>query len=137
MTVAPASVAMSIPFALDDSGAVAIEQVPVTQLSERVSALASTQPGQRVMAARFGVDSAHLLFGVSELSLQALRVQLIDAMKLYEPGAMLTSIAPVASASGTGIAAIRASAVPASGQVGVPSTTRVVIRADGTVVTSS
>lgn len=138
MSVAPTNVAMAIPFAIDNSGGVAVEQVPVKQLADRVTALASTQPGERVMATRFGVDTANLLYALDDpMVAQQLALGLTIAMKIYEPGAVLTSIAPITNASGNGIASIRASAVPATAQVAAPATTTVVIRADGTVITSS
>lgn len=138
MTVAPTNVAMAIPFAIDDSGAVATEQIPVKQLADRVTALASTQPGERVMATRFGVDTANLLYAINDpMVAQQLALGLTIAMKIYEPGAILTGITPVTSASGNGIASIQASAVPATAQVSAPATTTVIVRADGTVITSS
>lgn len=138
MTVAPVNIAMSIPFAIDDSGAVTVEQVPVKQLADRVTALASTQPGERVMAIRFGVDTANLLYAASDpLVAQQLTLGLTSAMKIFEPGAVLTGVTPIANATGEGIASIQATAIPATAQVAAPATTTVVVRADGTVITSS
>lgn len=138
MTVAPTNVTMAIPFTLDQSGVVATEQVPVRQLADRVTALASTQPGERVMAARFGVDTANLLYALNDpMVAQQLALSLTVAMKLYEPGAVLTGIYPITNASGNGIASIQATAVPATAQVSAPALTTVIVRADGTVITSS
>lgn len=137
MSIAPSNVAIALPFGIDDSGAVAVEQVPIRQLSDRVTALAATQPGQRVMATRFGVDSANLLFSLGdELASQQISLSLASAMKIYEPGAVLKSVSLVADSAGTGIASIQAVAAPATVQVGAPASVTVTVRADGTVITS-
>lgn len=138
MTVAPTNVTVAIPFSINQSGLVETEQVPVKQLADRVTALASTQPGERVMAIRFGVDTANLLYALGDpMVSNQLALGLTVAMKVYEPGAVLTGIAPIANASGDGIASIQATAVPVTAQVSAPALTTVVVRADGTVITSS
>lgn len=138
MAAVPVNSAMAIPFAIDSSGTVAVEQVPVKQLADRVTALASTQPGERVMAARFGVDTANLLYAIDDpLAAKQLAIGLMASMKIFEPGAVLTGVVPVSNTAGTGVAAIRATAVPATAQVGAPARASVVVRADGTVITSS
>jgi len=133
-----ATAAMAIPFAIDESGAVATTQSGVQQLSDRVTALASTQPGERVMQVQFGVDTASLLFSLGNpAATQQLALALGDAMKVYEPGAVLTGIVPVSNAASTGVARIVATAVAASSQGTTSTTSGVVVRADGTVITTS
>lgn len=105
-------IAAAIPFALDQNGRVAIEQAPLSQLRARVTALASTQPGTRVMAVGFGVDTARLLFGFRDpMSQDEIRNDLARAMTFYEPGATLTSVTPIADATGTGVAGVLAEAI--------------------------
>lgn len=137
MASAPVSVSMSIPFAIDSSGLVATEQSPLEALAQRVSALASTQPGERVMANRFGVNTAALLFTMSDpLVTSNLMITIAAAMKTYEPGATLKSITPILDSSGTGVASILADAVPTAPQSAAAVATKVTVRADGTVITS-
>jgi phage baseplate assembly protein W len=135
---APSPVSISIPFALDSSGLVATEQSSVVALSQRVTALASTQPGERVMAADFGVDTASLLFNASADSiLQVMGLALTAKMKHYEPGAELTSVQPLLDASGTGLVAVVATAQPVASSGSSSASAAVTVRADGTVVTLS
>ena len=139
MAGAPVSVSMAIPFALDSSGLVATEQSQVAALDQRVTALASTQPGERVMAAAFGVDTASLLFNVDANSaISMLGLALSAKMRVYEPDAELTGVSPQLDASGTGVVSIVATARPtASSSASAGSSSTVLVRADGTVVTLS
>lgn len=131
------SVAIAIPFSLNDSGVIASAQSEVEQLSQRVTALASTQLGERVMAASFGVDTASLLFALGDpMATERLTLALGSAMQIYEPGAVLTSVRPVANSSNTGIARIVAQAVPASTQGTSSAHATIAVRADGTVITT-
>lgn len=130
------SLSIAIPFSLDESGTVAVASSDIEALSQRVTALASTQPGERVMAIPFGVDTASLLFNVDANSvLQMLTTGLMAKMKVYEPSAELTSVQPFMNTSGTGIAAIAATARPVASSSARSNSARVIIRADGTVVT--
>lgn len=138
MTPVTGNVAISIPFALSASGTIATEQSAVAQLGQRVTALASTQPGTRVMANGYGVDTANLLYAFDDpMVAQQLALGLRSAMKIYEPGATLTGLIPLSNSAGTGITAIQATAVPATAQIAAPRTSTVTVRADGTVITSS
>lgn len=136
MVAVPAAVSMAIPFAVDDSGLVATEQAQVAALSQRVTALASTQPGERVMAVDFGVDTAALLFNATgDQAFQVLGIGLTAKMRRFEPGAELTGIRPLLNASGSGVAAVVATARPVAGTGASSSSATVIVRADGTVVT--
>jgi phage baseplate assembly protein W len=104
-------IAAAIPFSISQGG-VAVEQSPVSQMRSRVTALASTQPGTRVMAGGFGVNTAHQLFAFTDpLGVQELAEDLRGKMRIYEPGAQLISVQPIADASGSGIASVVVNAV--------------------------
>lgn len=104
-------IAMAIPFAIDSSGAVAVQPSAVAQLRDRVTALASTQPGQRVNASDFGVNTASLLFGFHDpMAVTQIGNDLRAAMVVYEPSAVLVSVTPVLSPNGSGIAGVVADA---------------------------
>lgn len=130
-------VAMGIPFAFTASGGVDVRQSATTQLTERVTALASTQPGERVGAAAFGVDTARLLFGPHDsMSMAEIRHSVQRAISLYEPSAVLVSVQPVLDPSGSGVAGVMVNAarkdLSSSGARGA-AYTNVRIAADGTV----
>lgn len=131
-------IAPQIPFAIAQ-GRVAVDQSPVSQMRSRVTALASTQPGQRVMATGFGVNTAARLFNDHNdpLFAQEIANDLRNAMRFYEPGAHLVSVQPVASPAGTGIAAVVANAErkdTSSMSAAARGTSTVRIEADGSVV---
>lgn len=108
----PQPVAAALPFAIDATGAVSIQPSATAQLRDRVTALASTQPGQRVARVNFGVDTASLLFDYRHpMGSTQLGNELAAAMRVYEPGATLTSVTPVLDPTGTGIAGVVADAV--------------------------
>lgn len=107
----PQPIAAALPFAIDATGSVTIQPSATAQLRDRVTALASTQPGQRVAQVNFGVDTASLLFDYRDpMGSTQLGNELAAAMRIYEPGATLTSVTPVLSPAGTGIAAVLADA---------------------------
>lgn len=103
----PQPVAAALPFAIDSTGAVAQQPSAISQLRDRVTALASTQPGQRPMATAFGVDTANLLFAFRDpMANTQISNDLKAAMTVYEPGAVLKSVTPVLNPAGTGIAGV-------------------------------
>lgn len=130
-------IAPAIPFALDRNGQVAVDQSAISQLRSRVTALACTQPGQRVMSVGFGVDTARMLFRITDpMSSTELRNDLARAMTFWEPSATLVSVKPVADASGTGLAGVVAEAIrkdQASAVRTGSGFTTVAIGADGSV----
>lgn len=133
----PQPIAPSIPFAIDRTGRVAVNQSPIGQLRDRVTALASTQPGQRVMNVNFGVNTARMLFGFDDpMAPQEISADLTRAMVLYEPGATLTAVRLVSDASGTGVAGVVAEAVrkdQANSVLSGSGFTTVTVGADGSV----
>jgi phage baseplate assembly protein W len=110
----PQPVAAALPFAIDATGSVRIQPSATSQLRDRVTALASTQPGARVAAAGFGVDTARILFDWNDpMSGTQLAHELTQAMRVYEPGAVLRSVTPVMNPANTGVAAVLADATRA------------------------
>lgn len=133
----PQPIAPQIPFAFAQ-GRVAVDQSALSQMRSRVTALASTQPGQRVMAVGYGVNTAARLFGFHDgpLAAQEIATDLRAAMRFWEPGAALLSVRPIADAAGTGVAAVIADAVrkdTASSATAATGHSTVRIDADGSV----
>jgi len=128
-------VAVSLPFAIDQSGAVGVQPSATAQLRDRVTALASTQPGQRVAAVGFGVATAHLLFTFRDpMAVTEIGHDVQQAMTVYEPTAVLKSITPVMDATGTGIAGVIADAARKDDALARPSAhTTVRVGVGGTV----
>ena len=104
-------VAVALPFAIDPSGAVGVQPSATAQLRDRITALASTQPGQRPMASSFGVNTASLLFNFRDpMATAEIGNSVKEAMTVYEPSAVLKSVTPVLNAAGTGVAGVIADA---------------------------
>lgn len=128
-------VAMAVPFALDSTGAVAQNVSADSQLNDRITALASTIPGTRPMATRFGVSTQPLLFAPGDsMALNEIHNDITVQLSIYEPGAQLNSITPITNTSSTGIAGIVCTASRKdSAATASVTTTRVKIGVGGTV----
>ncbi|MFI9271864.1 GPW/gp25 family protein [Kitasatospora sp. NPDC052896] len=86
------SVVVTIPFAIDPTGAVASTDDLQRQLLDRIQALVGTQPGERVMRATYGVDTASVLFNPDQMASVRLQLAVKDAVAAYEPSARITSV---------------------------------------------
>lgn len=131
---------MAIPFSVGPDGSVDFVADPVEALSDRVRALASTSPGQRVMRATFGVATSDLVFSwdaaIGQAQLQQ-RVQ--DAVSQWEPAARVLAARPLLDPSGaqvTGVA-VDVSAGDPVALTDVPTQYAVLISGTGTVVRQS
>lgn len=88
------SVAPAIPFSIDHSGGLTLVSDSFMQLSDRVRALVSTQPGERVMRRTFGVATAATLFAVSAETAQAqIQQATLEAVARWEPEARVRTVA--------------------------------------------
>lgn len=93
---------MAIPFALGADGALATVSDPVQSLADRVRALTSTQPGQRVMRTTFGVSTGDVLFAWDPtIGQQQITQRVTDAVNRYEPSARVIATAPVMNGDGS------------------------------------
>ncbi|WP_329271975.1 poly-gamma-glutamate hydrolase family protein [Streptomyces sp. NBC_01451] len=87
------SVAMTTPFAIDHTGAVASTTDQREQLVDRVHALVGTHPGERVMRATYGVPTSAALFAVNADAAHAqLERAVIDAVGAFEPSAVVSAV---------------------------------------------
>ncbi|MGW3153706.1 poly-gamma-glutamate hydrolase family protein [Streptomyces sp. NPDC001089] len=85
--------AMSTPFAIDHTGAVAATTDSREQLLDRVHALVGTLPGERVMRATYGVPTSAALFAVSPEAAHAqLERAVLDAVAAFEPSAQVSAV---------------------------------------------
>lgn len=93
---------IGIPFSIGPDGTVDYVTDPIQSLADRVRALASTSPGERVMRATFGVETLDLVFDwdatVGQMQLQQ-RVQ--EAVSLWEPSARVLNAEPVMNPDGS------------------------------------
>ncbi|MEU1552134.1 poly-gamma-glutamate hydrolase family protein [Streptomyces scabiei] len=85
--------AMSTPFAIDHTGAVASTTDPREQLLDRVHALVGTLPGERVMRRTYGVPTSAALFAVNAEAAHAqLERAVLDAVAAHEPSAVVSAV---------------------------------------------
>ncbi|MFH9731884.1 poly-gamma-glutamate hydrolase family protein [Streptomyces sp. NPDC017260] len=87
------SVAMRTPFAIDHSGGVDTTTDPREQLLDRVQALVSTLPGERVMRATYGVPTSAALFEVdADAANDQLQRAVLSAVAEFEPSAVVSAV---------------------------------------------
>lgn len=89
-------VEMTIPFALGPDGNVSLAVEDYPRAKQRVQALVTTKPTERVMDTRFGVPLERFLFESDDASIQVeLRSTVADVVARYEPGVAIGSVSPV------------------------------------------
>ena len=104
---------MSIPFAVLSNGAVSTETNEDIQISQRVTAVVSTEVGQRAMRAGMGLPLSRLLFGVEDsLVVAELRDSVTNQLNSYEPGLNVLSVSPVTHNSKDGISELKVDYTP-------------------------
>lgn len=134
------SVELLMPFQLTPSGAVATTTDPRVQAQQHVTALISTNPGERVMTPTYGVPLAALVFGSNNpLVVTTIQRDVTQALAKWEPGIIIKSITPAAGQDPTqGVAMVnvefQAGAQPGAPGSGVQTATVLV---GGTVVNDS
>lgn len=91
------STTCAIPFQLDSTGAVQQVTDDSRALQDRVMALVSTVPGERLMRADFGIPTPNELFdpNIGDLVFAELKLLAAQAIALWEPGAVIVDIQPV------------------------------------------
>lgn len=104
---------MSIPFTVLSNGAVSTETDTEIQISQRVTAIVSTEVGQRAMRANMGLPLSRLLFGVENSLVTAeLRDMVTNQLDSYEPGLNVLTVAPVTKNSKDGISELKVDYTP-------------------------
>lgn len=83
-----------VPFQLDSTGQVAVVTDPDTQIAQHVMSLVSTQPGERTVIADYGCGLASLLFEQESSVLTDAAQDITMAFAQWEPGVVLTTVAP-------------------------------------------
>ena len=98
---------ISIPFAVLENGAVAVETDADVQVSQRIDAIVSTEIGQRAMRAKMGLPLSRLLFGVDSSSVAAEMQNLVtQQVQKYEPGVEVVSVIPNTTQANDGVAGV-------------------------------
>jgi len=95
------------PFAIGPGGSVASITDPDKQISQHVHALVSTEPGERVVLADYGVPTQGMLFQPDdELVAESIATRAKDALGRYEPGVFLQRVVPIFHPGGSGVAEV-------------------------------
>jgi hypothetical protein len=91
------SSAVSIPFHVDSTGAIQATSSDDQALQDRVMALVSTVPGERLMRASYGVPTPSEIFDphIGDLVFAELKLLASQAIKQWEPAAVIVDIQPV------------------------------------------
>lgn len=89
---AGSTVAVALPFDVDQTGAIQVTTDPSQQMLDRVQALVGTLPGQRVMRATYGVPTSQFLFMPEDMANAALQLAVKDAVATWEPSAVVTAV---------------------------------------------
>lgn len=83
------------PFGLTPSGQVAVTDDPRVQARQHVTALVSTNPGERVMLPEYGVALSGLVFAPDNVVVaQTVQRDVTQALAAWEPGISVTSVIP-------------------------------------------
>lgn len=98
---------LTIPFTMMSNGAVSTESDPSIQIQQRVEAIISTELGQRVMRANFGLPLSELLFSPdNSLTADRLLTQVEQQLDTYEPGLKVISVTPDVTQANDGVAGV-------------------------------
>lgn len=83
------------PFQVTPSGQVAVTDDPRVQAQQHVTALVSTNPGERVMLPDYGVALSGLVFAPGNLVVaQTIQRDVTQALAQWEPGLVVNSVSP-------------------------------------------
>lgn len=87
---------VSIPFTVDSTGAIQSTMNDDQALQDRVMALVSTVPGDRLMRAAYGVPTPNALFDpmIQDMVFAELQMMCAAAIRKWEPAAAIVSITP-------------------------------------------
>lgn len=93
------SLTCAIPFHLDSTGTVQQVSSEDKALSDRVRALVSTVPGERLMRSDYGVRTPDALFDpiIRDMVFAELRQMAAQAIRKWEPAAVIVDIQPITS----------------------------------------
>lgn len=98
---------ISIPFAVLENGAVAVETINDIQVSQRIDAIVSTEVGQRAMRARMGLPLSRLLFDPNNtLVASEMKTMVTQQLQKYEPGIEVVSVTPNITQANDGVASV-------------------------------
>lgn len=128
------SVNFLAPFQLTSQGSVATTADPDTIAMQRVRAIISTAPNERVMLADYGVDLPAYLFStdIAE-SVARISTDIITAMQKYEPTITILDVEPVVNETALGIEDVKVEFTQSTDQAYTPTLTATIL-VGGTVV---
>ena len=128
------------PFQLTPSGSIATTKDPRVQAQQHVTALVSTNPGERVMLPGYGVGLAALVFAPNSPVVTAtIQQDVAQALAQWEPSIIVNGVSPAAGADPTtGVAMVNVD-FQAGAQPGAPGSAvqTATILVGGTVINDS
>lgn len=99
---------IAVPFALGLNGKVVVEPDPDRQIAQHVRSLVSTEPGERLMLAGYGVATTSLVFEPDDDMLQSmLLTDVTNAFRQWEPGLVIRDVLIAGTNSGDGLAGVK------------------------------
>jgi len=100
------SISVVLPFQLDSTGAIQKTSNDDKALSDRVRALVSTVPGERLMRTDYGVPTPNALFdpNIADMVFAELKMMAVQAIRRWEPAAVVVDIQPVTSENSGSVA---------------------------------
>lgn len=100
------STTVAIPFRIDPTGGVGIVTNDDKALSDRVRALVSTVPGERLMRADYGVPTPDALFDpiINDMVFAELKQMALQAIRHWEPAAVIVNINPIVNEGASTVA---------------------------------
>jgi len=128
------SVNFLAPFQLTSQGQIATTSDPDTIALQRVRAIISTAPNERVMLGDYGIDLPAYLFSPDvQESITRISTDIVTAMQKYEPTITILDVEPVVNEVALGIEDIKVEFTQATDQAYTPTLTATVL-VGGTVV---
>lgn len=100
------STAVSIPFHINSTGSVQTTSSDDQALQDRVMALVSTVPGERLMRSDYGVPTPNFLFepNIRDSLFGQLQGAAMQAIRRWEPTAVIVGVTPIANQDNTTVA---------------------------------
>jgi Bacteriophage baseplate protein W len=96
-----------MPFGLYPQGGVMVTEDPNLQTQQHIESLITTQPGERVMLPKYGVNSGRYVFSPNDQTISAILVNdVTTALNNWEPSVNVLAIRPTPNSSIYGIANI-------------------------------
>lgn len=133
-----ATTELAAPFGLSPSGGIAVFSTPSDQVQAHLTALVSTQPGERVMLPAYGVPLASLVFGdTAGVVVQQVGQDVQQAIGQWEPTVNLINVNLDVSDTPEGLAGVTVEYSPGQEVTSTATISTATVLVGGTVVGNS